>query len=355
MTGYAKGWQVPILLLLLCLATCHGARAQHLPAGAVFRDCPTCPEMVVVPPGTFMMGSTEADSAREMAAEAPNEFGFLWLFGMDTRQLAARTMAHEHPQHRVVIETQFALGRFPITVGQFAEFVAETHRSAGRCFLWGLHRPRIPIVNDAWRSPGFSQTAENPVVCISWRDAKAYVAWLNKKIPSPDGAGDLYRLPSEAEWEYAARAGTATTRWWGNDIGDGLSWCDGCGDPYWPTLNLKVAPYTGQPANMRRLLPGTIPVRWFPPNPFGLLGMPGNVWEFVEDCWHGSYMGAPTTGALWISGTCEERVSRGGDWEEGTWAVRSATRQGVSPDDAYNTEGFRVARRIVAEGLPSEH
>ncbi len=353
MTEYAKGWRVAILLVLLCPMICHGAEAQLLPPGATFRDCPTCPEMVVISPGTFMMGSTEADNEREMAAEAPNDFGFLWFLRMNPRQMAVRTMAHEHPQHRVVIEKRFALGRYPITVGEFAEFVAETHRLTGRCFLWALHLKRVPILNNAWQNTGFAQTAENPVVCVSWRDAEAYVAWLNKKTSSPDGLGDLYRLPSEAEWEYAARAGTTTSRWWGNDIGNGLSWCDGCGDPYWPKVNFQVAPLTGQPLHMKRRLPGTIPVRWFPPNPFGLLGMPGNILEFVEDCWHASYADAPTTGAPWTSQSCQQRVLRGVGWDGGTWAVRSATRESLAPDDGCNDLGFRIARRMAADNLPS--
>ena len=352
MTKHAKRRRVPVVLVLLCIAICHRAEAQNLPLGATFRDCPTCPEMVVVPPGTFLMGSIKADNERELTAEAPNDFGSLWFFRLNTRQIAARAMSHEHPQHRVVIEKRFALGRYPITVGEFAEFVAETHRSTGRCFLAGLHLKRAPILDNAWQNTGFAQTAKNPVVCVSWRDAKAYVNWLNKKIPSPDGLGDLYRLPSEVEWEYAARAGTTTSRWWGNDIGNGFSWCDGCGDPYWPEVNLQVAPHTGQPAYMKRLLPGTIPVTWFPPNQFGLFGMPGNVLEFVEDCWHDSYVGAPTTDVPWTTQTCQDPVSRGGGWAGGTWAVRSATREKMSPDETYNDQGFRIARRMVADNLP---
>jgi formylglycine-generating enzyme required for sulfatase activity len=351
MKVHVAGWRASILFGLLCLAICHKAEAQRLPSGAIFRDCPTCPEMVVIPPGTFLMGSTKADNDREMAAEAPDDFGFLWFLRMNTRQMAARAMAYEHPRHRVVIEKRFALGRYPITVGEFAEFVAATHRLTGRCFLSGLNLRRTPILDNAWQKPGFAQTAENPVVCVSWRDANAYVAWLNKKIPSSDGLGDLYRLPSEAEWEYAARAGTTTSRWWGNGIGDGLSWCDGCGDPYWPKVNWKIALLTRQGANMRRRLPGTIPVGWFPPNPFGLLGMPGNVREFVEDCWHSSYVDAPTTEIPWTLRTCQERVSRGGGWAGKTWAVRSATRDWASLDDTYNDQGFRIARRMTADNL----
>jgi len=169
--------------------------------GTVFRDCPDCPEMVVVPAGSFNMGSPESEKVWATKHGASPE-----------------SVSDEAPQHRVRLRS-FAIGKYDVTRGEYAAFVRKTGYPAGDgCFESSM--PKANKRPDArWQNPGFNQTDRDPVVCISWPDARAYVAWLNNKIggqvlTSGDGP---YRLPSEAEWEYAARGGTTTPFWWGND------------------------------------------------------------------------------------------------------------------------------------------
>jgi formylglycine-generating enzyme required for sulfatase activity len=186
-----------------------------------FRDCPGCPEMVMVPAGTFLMGSSEAETARDLHSNIPQ----------DSIRTARDAFAEEHPQHAVNIGRSLALGKYHVTREEFAAFVRDTGYSArGGCTLFANHRYERRA-DAGWQNPGFTQTDRDPVVCVIWQDAKAYVAWLNEKVrgqrPTPDDGP--YRLPSEAEWEYAARAGTRTARWWGDAMGSGQANCDGCG------------------------------------------------------------------------------------------------------------------------------
>jgi formylglycine-generating enzyme required for sulfatase activity len=159
------------------------------------------------------------------------------------------------------------------------------------------------------------------VINISWQDAKKYVEWIARVTGKP------YRLPSEAEWEYAARAGKPTAYWWGDEIGDGNASCNGCS--------------SGPPPDR------TQPVNSFAANAFGLYNVHGNVWEWVEDCYHTDYGGAPSNGSAWISGDCVERVARGG----GVWSppenIRSARRLKLSIPDTGNNLGFRMARTLT--------
>jgi len=258
-----------------------------------------------------MMGSTEADNKREKAAEAPDEPAYLRLLRATPRIIADQTMAHEHPQHLVYITGRFALSKDPITVAQFSEFVSETHYSTGICYLAGV-KIKGPILFSGWQNPGFIQATDDPAVCISWLDAQACIAWLNKKVPHPAGTGNPYRLPSEAEWEYAARAGTTTSRWWGNDLVTGMTWCSRCGDPsnWGPTSGPRDR--SGQPAPAMEAWVGTVPVGWLPSNPFGLRGMPGNIAELLEDCWNDNYIGAPLLGIPRGARDCRDHVKRGG-------------------------------------------
>jgi formylglycine-generating enzyme required for sulfatase activity len=208
-----------------------------------------------------------------------------------------------------------------VTRGEFSDFVKETrYATKPGCVLFANHRyPNDRNAN--WQNLDFEQTKRDPVVCVSWEDAQAYVAWLNSKVGK-----NLYRLPSEAEWEYAARSGTRTARWWGEEIGVNNAVCDGCGSQ-WDTKR-------------------TAPVGSFPPNQFGLFDMAGNVWEWVQDCWNESYVGAPTDGRPWLTGKCEWRTWRGGSWNSVPWVVRSATRSKFGLSERGNDVGFRVAKTI---------
>ena len=246
---------------------------RMLPAPKAFRDCPECPEMVVVPAGSFMMGSPPGETGRTK---------------------------HEGPRHRVTIPKPFAVGKYEVTFAEWDACVAAGGCRGHRREDQGWGRGRRPAIN------------------VNWDDAKAYVRWLSRKT------GKQYRLLSEAEWEYAARAGKSTRYHWGDDIGRNRANCDLCGSR-WDDNQ-------------------TAPVGSFPANAFGLHDAHGNVWEWVEDCWNPNYAGAPADGSAWRSGDCYSRVLRGGSWYDLPRFLRSANRNrsGVRSDDF----GFRVARTL---------
>jgi formylglycine-generating enzyme required for sulfatase activity len=174
---------------------------------------------------------------------------------------------------------------------------------------------------------GFAQSGSHPAVCINWDDAKAYVAWLSRKT------GKTYRLLSEAEREYVARAGTTTPFWWGS------------------TISTSQANYNGNhtygSGSKGEYREKTMPVGSFQPNPWGLYQVHGNVWEWVEDCWNDTYGGAPTDGSAWTSGDCSRRPDRGGSWGNPPRNLRSAVRSGSTTDLRHSAGGFRVARTLL--------
>ena len=273
--------------------------------GYKFRDCPGCPEMVVVPAGRFRMGSPESEAGR-------------------------RDDGREGPVHPVAIARPFAVGVHEVTRGEFARFVSATGRSMGNaCWEWdGGWKERS---GRHWRNPGFSQADDHPVVCVNWEDAQAYVRWLSRET------GEKYRLLSEAEWEYVARAGTRMARYWGEgesgqcryangaDASTDFDWRTGCNDGH----------------------ARTAPVGSYEANGFGLHEVLGNVWEWVQDCWSNSYHGAPRDGSAWTSGDCGRRVLRGGSWVDAPRYLRSANRSGVTSGSRYNGAGLRVARTLT--------
>jgi formylglycine-generating enzyme required for sulfatase activity len=299
--------------------------AQGASTSAPFRDCSNCPEMVVVPPGQFLMGSSDEDTKRDLAA-IPAAVGFRALFVTD-RSIAKWYLPYEHPQHQVSIASAFAMSRYPVTRGEFAAFVRDTHHETEPCWLSGHPGRQPPPQPSAWATPGFDQSDRDPVVCVGWKDAQAYIRWLNQRVThdGTDGSAGPYRLPSEAEWEYAARAGTQTAWWWGNDSGNSHALCDGC--------NIKPIRHT-------------LPVGSFPANPFGLYDMLGSVAVITADCWHDSYVDAPTDGSAWKDGDCRYRPGRGGGWLAAAWATRSATRTHAGFDETSNDAGFRIVRAV---------
>ncbi len=264
------------------------------------------------------MGSSTDETARDIAAAAQ----------YDSPQFVQKYFDFEHPQHAVGIERSIALGKYPVTRGEFEAFVRETGYLTGEgCTLWSNHR-FVVWPEAGWQNPGFEQTDRDPVVCVSWQDAKAYVGWLNSKLhgQAPSKGDGRYRLPSEAEWEYAARAGTRSARWWGDQVGSGNANCDRCGSRW----DKK------QPA----------PVGTFQNNPFGLTDVLGNAWEWMEDCWNETYTGAPADGSAWTTGTCELRVISGGSWTNHPWLLRSADRTRADQNKRANYIGFRVAKTL---------
>jgi formylglycine-generating enzyme required for sulfatase activity len=240
------------------------------PLGKTFRDCPTCPEMVVIPAGAFMMGSNDYDD--------------------------------EKPVHKVAIANPFAVGKFEVT---FAEWDACVSEDGCR------HKPD----DRGWGR-------DHPVIDVSWNDVtEQYLPWLSRKT------GHTYRLLGESEWEYAARAGSTTAYSWGEEIGKNNANCSPCGSG---------------------MATQTAPVGSFQPNAFGLYDMHGNVWEWVEDCWHDTYVGAPSNGRAWTMACSGEmrRVVRGGSWNNFPWHLRSANRHSYYPNYRTVTYGFRVATTL---------
>jgi formylglycine-generating enzyme required for sulfatase activity len=308
----------------------HGwAEIKAVNAGQSFRECSECPAMVMVPAGKFNMGLSPAEGAQlinSVSAHASVFDRFLpWTRGAMVRS----SVDQEQPQHRVTIAEPFAIGQYPVTRAEFAAFIRETGYSmrSGACFEANHHFDKPP--DAGWQSPGFLQTDRDPVVCVSWNDAQAYIAWLNTKLDDrtlKPQAGGPYSLPTEAEFEYAARAGTRTAYWWGEGVGSDNTDCNGCGSR-WDSDK-------------------TAPVGSFQANPLRLYDMLGNVWEWTADCWNANYTGAPTDGSAWITGNCSKRVARGGSWDNEPWSVRSATRSGFDIDDRGNYIGFRVVRNL---------
>jgi formylglycine-generating enzyme required for sulfatase activity len=254
------------------------------------------PALVLIPAGRFQMGSPEHERRIAMAAGAQKN----WL-------------ARETPQHWVGIARAFALGRDPVSVGEWRAFVRDTGwQGQGEV---------------DWAAPGFAQTDAHPVVGVTWHDAQRYVQWLSART------GQRYRLPSEAEWEYACRAGTRTAFSCGDTIGTDQANYDG---------NFT---YNGGAHGIYRK--GTTPAGAFAPNPWGLCDMHGNVWEWVQDVVHENYEGAPGDGSAWEEGGDQSRrILRGGSWLYNPRYLRSALRNGFSAVLSNDIVGFRVAREL---------
>ena len=253
-------------------------------AGDLFRDCPECPEMVVVPAGTFRMGAPKSEE-----------------YSRD----------NERPVHSVSVPS-FAAGVYELT---FAEW--DACAASGGC---GGHRPE----DGGWGR------GRRPAIEVSWDDAQSYVRWLSGKT------GKRYRLLSESEWEYVARAGTQTPFHTGSTITPQQANYDGR-DSYPSGDYNPNGLYRGQP----------LPVGSFPANGFGLHDVHGNVWEWVEDCWNDGYAGAPADGSAWESGDCSDRVLRGGSWYKVPWFLRSANRLRNTTAFRDYYDGFRVARTLA--------
>ncbi len=283
------------------------ATAAAQPSGPAFRDCDLCPEMVVLPEGFFMMGGAPTDKKR-------------WNV--------------ELPQHLVRIARQFAIGRFEVTVDEFAAFVEATgHQPAGQCNVFVLDQDQWVGKSTTFRDPHYPQAGSHPATCVNWLDAKAYAAWLSEKT------GKRYRLPSEAEWEYGARAGTSTPLSFGDYTHtracDYAKFADGSTRFAWKEASCN--------SNFGH---GAAPVGRHQPNAWGLHDMHGNVWEWVEDCWHASYSGAPEDGTPWLEdgrGDCTHRITRGGSWRNAIQDLRVTARLRYPTTHAAQVRGFRVA------------
>jgi sulfatase modifying factor 1 len=286
---------------------------QPVWAQSTFKDCADCPDMVAVAAGNFEMGAATAENVREGSPE--------------------RYIQWESPVHRVDIRHPFAVSVAEVTRAQFAAFVNETGYSATSCDIakgndWDSRADK------SWKDPGFVQNNNHPVVCVNWHDAKAYVTWLATNTGKP------YRLLTEAEWEYIARAGTTTARFWGDDR---MSACKHANVP-----DRSIARTTSDPQIAFNCEDGfifTSPAKSFAPNAFGLYDTIGNVWEWVEDCFHDSYTTAPNDGSAWQpEADCQHHVARGGSWNPRLASqLRSAARGRVTTTLRNSNLGIRVA------------
>jgi formylglycine-generating enzyme required for sulfatase activity len=257
----------------------------------------TGPALVLLPAGRFQMGSPEHERKAAMKAGTPKG----WL-------------ARELPQHWVGIDKPVAMGRYPVTVGEWRVFVQATGWLAGG--------------EVDWEAPGFAQTALHPVVGVNWYDARQYLDWLS------EATGHRYRLPSEAEWEYACRAGTRTAFSFGDTISTEQANYDG-----------NFVHNGGARGEFRR---GTTPAGMFRPNAWGLCDMHGNVWEWVQDAVHENYEGAPLDGSAWEEGGDQaRRILRGGSWLYHPRYLRAALRNGFSSGLSNDIVGFRVVRELM--------
>ena len=292
-------------------------------------------DMVSIPAGSFEMGDLDSEwyvyeepvnQVMDVSLRFVSQITSIPGDEVPLRRVLSIIQSYDRPVHRVTVPA-FKLGKHEVTVGQFRAFVVATgyrtdaERNAGGeegcpLLLNAYYNKWDTTPGGSWRNPGYAIADSQPVVCVSWHDARAFIAWLNGKT------GSNYRLPSDAEWEYAARAGSTTAYSWGDDIGNNLANCDWCGDRW----------------------DHTAPVGSFPANAWGLHDMHGNVWEWVQDCWNYSYEGAPTDGSAWTSGDCRQRVRRGGSWGNSNFELRSSFRSRGARTDRSNLIGFRLAQ-----------
>ncbi|GAB4241066.1 MAG: hypothetical protein Kow0032_29020 [Methyloligellaceae bacterium] len=285
------------------------AQAARTAPGREFKDCDDCPTMVVIPAGSFLMGSPASEALRD---------------------------ADEGPQRRVTIARAFALGKFEVTRDEFEAFVRDTGHDAGNSCVTFENGSAAQRSGRSFRNPGYSQTGTHPAACISWNDALAYVRWLSRKT------GKTYRLASEAEWEYAARAGSSTSYSFGSDPARLCRFGNGAdqsvralsGTANWTILGCNDGFAT------------TAPVGRFSPNRFALHDMHGNLWEWVADCYNPTYAGAPVDGRVWTAGDCAQRIARGGSWNSSAKSLRAANRIRARADYRNRANGFRVLREL---------
>jgi formylglycine-generating enzyme required for sulfatase activity len=300
-----------LIAALLVLAACSAAPPRP---GTEFRDCAQCPAMIVVPPGEFRMGFNGGEPGRP-----------------------------EGPVRQVRIDYPFALGRYEVTQREFAAFVADTKREmSGGCQVWQGGEWELPDDAD-WTNPGYGRVPfeDEPVACVSWYDARDYAEWLARRT------GEPYRLPSEAEWEYAARAGSTTGYFWGSDLDTGPPACDYAN--IYDQTGHEVNRFNWAPFGCDDGFAQAAPVGSFLPNAFGLHDMIGNVWEWLADCYKAPYPRQPVDGSAVESPKdveCERRVARGGSWITRPSRSRITFRGRDPPETLFSFFGFRVARDV---------
>lgn len=309
------------VIFAACMALSASNAASAKPAAKSVRDCANCPEVVPVPAGSFTMGASIEEERRHGMSEA--------------------NLGHSVPLHTVTFAKGFAMGKYPVTVAQFRMFVDETkYVTADSCFNQRYNDGHF-IYEKArgfnWRSPGFPQGDNYPVVCVSAEDAEAYAAWLSRKT------GKRYAVPNEAQYEYALRAGTTTSFFWGDN--QDATACLYSNQPDFDQADELKAPRG--PEYRFQCSDGyawTSPVGNYKPNPWGLYDMQGNIWEWTSDCYNPDYKGAPTDGSTWKTGDCDARPSRGGSYGNASHSAFAGIRAPRSASYNGHSWGFRIVR-----------
>jgi formylglycine-generating enzyme required for sulfatase activity len=290
--------------------------------GTVAREGPDYPEMVLIPAGDFVRGVPDEEEEREAVP----------------KMYRGRSV----PLRRVTIAAPFWLGRCPVTRGEFAAFVNDTgYQMPDKAWTFEPNDNGVWEYKERpgrhWRNPGYEQTDRHPVVCVSHADAAAYAEWLSRRT------AQQYRLPSEAEWEYAARSGTRTARYWGDGREQACRYANVADRSLMARMQATFDAdrfFDGDDG-----FPFTAPVGSFLPNAFGLHDMLGNVWEWTADTWHDTYNGAPDDGSAWTTGGSDaRRVLRGGSWSDDPGDLRAGVRNRIEPGIRGNYAGFRLAR-----------
>jgi formylglycine-generating enzyme required for sulfatase activity len=305
---------------------------------SVFQDCEECPEMIVLPVGSFVMGAgPEYDDLDAMTGLGPFREAFI-------EGVRASFLSNERPAHEVSVSAPVALSKYEVTVGQIEAYVKETGaKIGGNCMVRladsGPHAHKVTgtragefdyfglpnvvgITDGSPSQPGLPVTNRHPATCINRDEVLGYLAWLSEKT------GREYRLPSEAEWEYATRAGTQTFAFWGNDMSEACQHAN-FGDQASPYQMSMAAPCAEAGDAL-----WAAEVGQYEPNAWGFHDTVGNVQEMVSDCLHEGYEGSPTDGSAWMEPDCQIFVARGGDWELPVTAMRSSERllYGYGPD-----------------------
>ncbi|MEE8307179.1 MAG: formylglycine-generating enzyme family protein [Gammaproteobacteria bacterium] len=309
----------PVAIAMVISLTLQAEAEGQVAVGTLLRDCESCPEMVVIPPGSFQMGSDRIE---------PMKGG---------------EMRPQGPVHEVTIPNAIAVGRYEVSNAEYGAFVAATNRPAQSCRVWGGEDEAFGF---NWRNPQEDHLArgDEPVVCVYWNDALAYTAWLAAETGKP------YRLLSEAEWEYAANGGSTATWPWGEDAeqicdyGNVLDQ-DGVNNPR--VLKGATTTKTTMAASCSDGHGGVAPVGQYKPNGFGLYDMVGNIWEWAQDCSSKYYPDSPADGtAIEVDGPCETRAIRGGSWRSRLIRQRTTFRGRDPEPTSYHLFGFRVARDL---------
>lgn len=316
------------LIAALLVAACTPTAGPRPTTESAQADCAVCPAMMDIPPGEFLMGTAPEDRL------------------IDPR--TGKPAMNDHPQHLVNFAQGFSIGRYEVTVGEYAAFIEATgYASTGQCM--GFTAPdRFALSDDFdWQHIDAEQGTRHPVVCVSWYDAVAYAEWLAAQT------GKAYRLPTEAEWEYAARAGATTPYHWGRDPGRACEFAN-VRSPGAQAISDRQAQSDttdGFPCDDR--YPAGAAAGSFEPNAFGLYDMQGNAWEWVADCNHKDYEGAPADGSAWEDDDCRFGLIRSGSFLNRVERSSTTVRVGRPRSGKATNIGFRIALGAPLESRPA--